>query len=533
MAMMTGGEAMVAELVARGITCVPGLPGAQVYGLFDALGRAGLRVVTPRHEQTCGYMAFGQARATGGPAAYAAVPGPGVLNTAAALLTAWGCNEQVLCLTGQVPTPFLGRGRGHLHEMRDQRATLAGIAKWAGRAETVAEVPAVLGRAFHEMAHGRPGPAAVEMPWEQFTARAEVAPAAPLPPGDDPDPGAALDAALDRLARAEAPMIFVGSGALGAEAEVLELAERLGAPAVAFRSGRGVVSNRHPLGLTLAEARDLWPETDCLLGIGTRLEIPGWRWSPRPEVPVIRLDIDAAELARTPDALALHGRAAPVLRLMLDAPALRLPAKPGWAARIAVARERAVPQVAALAPHAGFLAAIRRALPEDGIFVDEICQAGFVSWLGFPVYGPRSFISSGYQGTLGAGFPTALGVKLARPGAPVVSISGDGGFMFAAQELATAAAEGIAVVSVVFDNAAFGNVRRDQDEQFGGRRVGSGLANPDFVALARTLGVGASRAETPEALESALRAAFERDAPALIHVPVTGPEASPWPFLRA
>ncbi|GGL79683.1 thiamine pyrophosphate-dependent enzyme [Wenxinia marina] len=528
MARMTGGEAIAATVAAHGIDTVYGLPGAQVYGLFDALHRQELRVVTPRHEQTCGYMALGRFKATGAPSAYAVVPGPGVLNTGAALLTAWGCNAEVLCLTGQVPRAFLGRGRGHLHEMRDQRGTLEGMAKAALHAGSVAEAGGMVAEAFRLMRSGRPGPVAVEMPWDVFLDTAETEAGGRLDADPDPDPGDAVGAAAAAIARAERPMIFVGSGALGAEALVTELAERIGAPAVAFRSGRGVVPNAHALGLTVAEARHLWAEVDCLIGIGTRLEVPGWRWTARPEVPVVRIDIDAAELERTPDALALHGRAAPTVAALIEAvpAAMRTP----WRERIAAARERTAGEIGA-APHVGHLRAIREVLPPDGIFVEEICQAGFSSLFAFPVEKPRTFLSSGYQGTLGSGYPMALGAADARPDVPVVSIAGDGGFMFVAQELATAARYGLGVVSVVFDNGAFGNVRRDQVERFGGRLVGSELENPDFAALAEVFGVRAARADSPEALRAALTVALEAGGPWLVHVPVTGAEPSPWPFL--
>src|SRR6516225_871661 len=135
MTTMTGGEAIVSGLVAHGIDTVFGLPGAQIYGLFDAFQREKLKVIGARHEQACGYMAYGYARSTGKPGVFSVVPGPGVLNAGAAMLTAFGSNEPVLCLTGQVPTAFLGKGRGHLHEMPDQLATLRTFVKWAERIE--------------------------------------------------------------------------------------------------------------------------------------------------------------------------------------------------------------------------------------------------------------------------------------------------------------------------------------------------------------------------------------------------------------
>jgi len=190
----TGGEALVDSLIAHGVDTVFGLPGAQTYGLFDALHRAqpGVRTVGARHEQACSYMAFGFARSTGRPAVCTVVPGPGLLNAGAGLLTAWGCNQPVLCLTGQVPRSFLGLGRGHLHEMADQLGTAAGFTKWVARVEHPAQAPGLVHEAFKQMRQGRPGPAVLETPWDVFTQRAAVSPVAPfngpLVPPPDTDP---------------------------------------------------------------------------------------------------------------------------------------------------------------------------------------------------------------------------------------------------------------------------------------------------------------------------------------------------------
>ena len=244
---MTGGEAIVDGLLRHGIDTVFGLPGVQVYGLFDAFARASnrLRLINARHEQTTAYMALGYACATGRPSAYAVVPGPGVLNTSAALATAWGLNAPVLCLTGQVPSPMIGRLRGSLHELPDQLATLRSLLKWAERIEHPSQAPYLVARAFQEMQSGRRSPVALEMPWDQFSATAEVTPQDPLPlhplPTPDPEKIAALAKLVDG---ARAPMIWVGGGALHAPAEILALAERIGAPVVSFRNGRGVVDDR-------------------------------------------------------------------------------------------------------------------------------------------------------------------------------------------------------------------------------------------------------------------------------------------------
>src|ERR1700756_1660409 len=207
----SGGEAIVNGLVAHGVDTVFGLPGAQIYGLFDAFHQAQLRVIGARHEQACGYMAFGYARSSGKPGIFSVVPGPGVLNAGAALLTAYGGNEPVLCLTGQVPSAFLGKGRGHLHEMPDQLATLRTFVKWADRIEYPDNAPTAVARAFQEMLSGRRGPVALEMPWDVFTQRAEVGTSRvfdPLP-APQPDADRIRDAAA-LIKAAKRPMIFVG-----------------------------------------------------------------------------------------------------------------------------------------------------------------------------------------------------------------------------------------------------------------------------------------------------------------------------------
>jgi acetolactate synthase-1/2/3 large subunit len=409
----TGGEAIVDGLAAHGVHTVFGLPGAQTYGLFDALGRSEIRVIGARHEQACGYMAFGQARSTGKPGVFSVVPGPGLMNASAALLTAFGGNEPVLCVTGQVPTAYIGKGRGHLHEMPDQLATLRGIVKWAERIEYPGSAPALVARAFQEMRSGRRGPAALEMPWDVFTQRAEVVQPGPLAPLPAPPPdGDRVEAAAALVAAARAPMIFVGSGAFGAEAEILELAELIDAPVVAFRSGRGVVSNAHELGLTPAAAHHLWAGTDLMIGIGSRMELPTlFRWPVQPDgLRSIRIDIDPVEQRRlTVDAPIVADAQAGTRALLAAARAAGSTRTGGRRALIRAASARAQHEIQAIQPQLAYLEILRDVLPANAIVTDELSQVGFTSWFGFPVYEPRTFISSGYQGTLGSGFPTALG----------------------------------------------------------------------------------------------------------------------------
>ena len=537
MSLSSGGEAIVSGLVAHGVDTVFGLPGAQIYGLFDAFHQQQLKVIGARHEQACGYMAFGYARSTGRPGVFSVVPGPGVLNAGAALLTAFGCNELVLCLTGQVPTQFLGKGRGHLHEMPDQLATLRTFVKWAERIEYPGAAPVGVARAFQEMLSGRRGPVSLEMPWDVFTQRTETGPAEvfdPFPaPPPDPD---RIDAAAALIAASRTPMIFVGSGAIDARDEILELAELIDAPVVAFRSGRGIVSNAHELGITMAAAYRLWPKTDLMIGIGTRLELPTMsRWPYRPDGQrCVRIDIDPSEMRRfTPDAAVVADAKAGTKDLLA---AVRKHGYRKTSVRRTTIRDASAAahkEIQQVQPQMAYLNILRDVLPPNAIVTDELSQVGFASWYGFPIYQPRTFITSGYQGTLGSGFLTALGAKVAHPDTPVVAISGDGGFMFGVQELATAVQFKIGVVVLVFNNNAYGNVRRDQRERFDGRVVAADLVNPDFIKLAESFGVGAVRVTSPDAFRPALEQALANGGPYLIDIEVPrDSEASPWAFIH-
>jgi acetolactate synthase-1/2/3 large subunit len=537
MPVSSGGEAIVSGLVAHGVDTVFGLPGAQIYGLFDAFHQAQLKVIGARHEQACGYMAFGYARSTGRPGVFSVVPGPGVLNASAALLTAFGGNEPVLCLTGQVPTEFLGKGRGHLHEMPDQLATLRTFVKWADRIEYPANAPALVARAFQEMLSGRRGPASLEMPWDVFTQKVEVGATEIFdclsPPQPDPD---RVKSAAALIAASQSPMIFVGSGAIEAGDEILELAELIDAPVVAFRSGRGIVSNAHELGLTMAAAYRLWPQTDLMIGIGTRLELPAMtRWPFRPEgLKSIRIDIDAVEMRRyAPNAAIVADAKAGTSELSAAVRKAGYAKTRGRRATIVEASAAALQEIQKIQPQMAYLNILREVLPRNAIVTDELSQVGFASWYGFPVYEPRTFISSGYQGTLGSGFPTALGAKVAHPDRPVVAITGDGGFMFGVQELATAVQFNIGVVVLVFNNNSYGNVRRDQRERFDGRIVASDLVNPDFIKLAESFGVGAARVTSPDHFRPALEKALAHGGPYLIDIEVPrDSEVSPWAFIH-
>jgi acetolactate synthase I/II/III large subunit len=535
-ASMTTAEATVAALVAHGLDTIYALPGVHNDALFDALFKAAdrIRTVHTRHEQGAAYMALGAALATGRTQAYSVVPGPGLLNSSAALLTAYGTNAPVLALIGHIPQAAIGRMLGHLHEIRDQAGIIERLVDYYARIHSPAQAPSLVAAAIASMRSGRPGPAALECAIDVWglsgpaPASKPPAPAAPAPIDED-----AIRAAAKRLGGAARPLIVAGGGAQDAAAEVTELSRLLQAPVLAFRRGRGVLDARDPLSVTLPLGHELWAKADAVIGIGTHLHIPFNQWGVDDDLAVIRLDADPQEPARfQPPAVALVGDAKPILRRLIDVIAQHNEARPSRREDMAARQAKFRQELTRLGPLLGFLDAIRAALPEDGILVEEVTQMGFAARVAYPVYRPRTYISPGYQDNLGWGFATALGVQDARRDVPVLSISGDGGFMFTASELATAIRHRIPLTTVIFADGAFGNVRRNQEERYGNRLIASDLANPDFVRYAESFGAAAERARTPPELAAALARAFKRrDGPTLIEVPV-GPLPSPWEFIR-
>jgi acetolactate synthase-1/2/3 large subunit len=532
---MTTAEAVVATLIGHGLDTVYALPGVQNDLLFEALFKFNdrLRTVHTRHEQGAAYMALGAALATGKPQAYTVVPGPGLLNSSAALLTAFSMNAPVLALIGQIPAADIHKSLGHLHEIRDQTGIIARLVDHCALIRKPEQASRATAVALRAMRMGRPGPAALECAIDVWGKSAPVRLEAPLPVPAAKIDMDAIRRAAKRLGAARRPMIVCGGGAQDASEEITALSAMLQAPVLGYRRGRGVLDSRDPLSVTLPLGRDLWGEADVVLAVGTRLHMQLSQWGIDRNLAVIRVDADASEPNRVHRAaIALIGNAKPVLqRLLADLPArnIKRPSrKTEMAERQATWRRRLREK---LAPQIAYLDVIRAELPEDGIYVDEVTQLGFAARLVFPVYKPRTFLSPGYQDNLGWGFATALGAQHARPDVPVLSISGDGGFMFTASEMATAIRHRIPLVTVVFNDGAYGNVRRIQQERYGNRLIGSDLANPDFVAFAKSFGAEAIRTKGPEELRQTLRRAFaRRDGPTLIEVPV-GELPSPWQFI--
>ena len=531
MAMMTGGQAVVAALQAEGVRAVFGIPGMHTLHLYEALRTAPtIRHFTTRHEQGAAFMADGYARATGEPGVCLAITGPGATNTLTALGNAYCDSSPVFCITSEIATGHIGQGYEVFHELRDQLGLFAGVTAWNERAARVAEIPGAVHRAMVALRTGRPRPAHLEIPIDVLAATGEVeiaAPAAVERPAADP---AQVAAAAALLARARFPLIYAGGGvnSAGAGAALVSLAERLGAPVLTTFTGKGAIPEDHPLSLGCGPWRrgliaDYLARADLLLVVGARLaQVETRDWT-------LRSAEDARPRGYRPDR---------------DRPALpgdgwcgqRCPAGAGTDHRgpggqrgapgpIASGGDRAMAGRTLRAPGCREIpgsASWRRsraALARDAIVANDAALVNGWTSQHLPSYTPRSVLFPSGFAALGFALPAALGAKIAFPERQVVAVCGDGGFLFTAQELATAVQYGLAVVVLVFNDGSYGSIARLQQAQFGAA-FAADLVNPDFVRLAEAFGAWAARASTPEEVGAALAAALRANRPALIEAPV-------------
>lgn len=527
---------MARQLVLEGITDLFGIPGVQLDWATDGLRELEneIKFWVPRHEQTAAYMADGYARSTGKIGACMVVPGPGMLNAMAGLATAWACNSPVLAIVGQIPSAAIGKGFGMLHEIQDQSRTLGTVTKWHALARSPQDVPNLIREAVKQLRTGRPQPVAVEIPPDILAASAEVTLLQP-PAHEDfrmaPDAGA-IEHAAKLLSGARHPIIYAGGGALAANAsaEIERLADKLQAPVVMSDYGRGVLSDRHPLALTTLGGRAVFPHADVVLVVGSRFAevgMPGATW-PQDKIKFIYMNTDtnAWSPPRIP-ALAIQCDARLGLAALADSVTDR---KPSRADDVRKVREWCEVQLREVQPQYDWTNSLRRALPEDGIFVQDLTQVCYYSRAFIPLYRPRTSITPGHQGTLGFAYPTALGVAAANPGRAVLCASGDGGFGYGLADLATAAKYKLGVVAIVFNDKQFSNVKNAHKATFG-RSTAYELHNPDFGKLADAFGVKSATIKTPTDLDKVLPAAIASGEPWLIDAQV-GDMGDPWHLVR-
>jgi acetolactate synthase-1/2/3 large subunit len=513
---LTGGQALVAQLLEEGVTDISGIPGIQLDWAVDAIRSQPdrIRYIMPRHEQATSYMADGYARTTGREGVFMVVPGPGVLNALSGLATAYACSSRVLCISGQIPSTLIGQKHGMLHEIPDQSGILKSLTKWHGIAHRPEDVPALVHEAFVQLRSGHPRPVAIELPPDVLQAKGvtKVLPRAEFS-RLEPQPDTIEEAAAI-LAQAKFPVIQVGGGAAasGAGKAIQALAERLQAPVVMTDGARGLLDDNHPLALTSLGGRAVFPHADVIVAVGTRF-IDGIAKPTHAsgDTRYIYVNVDAGAAEALLAALPSEIRASS-------------------SDKIGKVKAWAASQTDAIQPQTDYVRAIRSSMAKDDILVSELTQVGYFSNIAFPVHAANSYVTPGYQGTLGYGFNTALGAAHGNPDRRVVSLNGDGGFGWGMQELATLARDGCNMSVVVFVDGHYGNVRRIQQRTFGDTFAVE-LANPDFAHLASAFGLPFEKVDSPSGLRDALVRAKDSNGPALIAVSVSE-MPSPWALIH-
>ena len=536
MPFMSGAEALVALLVRDGVKVVFGLPGVQIMDAVDAIYRdKNIRWISTRHEQTAAYMAYGYALSTGKIGVAMVLPGPGALNTTAAIGTAYSASAPVLLISGQIESQHLDFHRGVLHELDHQLDIFRYLTKYCDRVDRAEDIPDILCRALRELKTGRPRPAEIEVPFDLWAKKGEMVFAnterlTPVPP----EPGD-IDKAAVILGKAKRPVILTGRGAVkaGIAKEVSQLAEQLKAAVVVMPDGQGLIPATHPLygGSFTLWLNPIFKETDAMLVIGSRLRASGnTQLHLGLDQRVIQVDCDSGELGRNHRTdLGISADAGLVMNALIGS--LGKKSASTWTEKeLAERRANSKQRLEKTAPlQMSIIDTIHSVIGDEGIIVPDVTNIGYWCDIAYPVNKMYSYVDSSYFATLGFAFPSALGAKVGNPDKAVVAVCGDGGFSYASSELATAVQEKINLVTLVFRDDAYGTVTGIQRRQFGGRYIGNSLHNPDYVKFAEAFGAVGMRAE-PARLGEALKKALAADRPAVIEIPVP-PLETPWDAL--
>jgi acetolactate synthase-1/2/3 large subunit len=520
-----GADVLVAQLESLGVEVAFGIPGVHNLAIFDALRRSRVRTVLVRHEQSAVYAADGYARATGRLAAAITTTGPGAANAAAAMGEARASRSPVLHISTQIETRLLaGRGgKWSLHESPTQREMMDAVSVWSGQVARADAIPTMLQRAAHEAFAGRRGPVFVEIPHDLLDAPVTWSARPPMPvraPGVDERQ---LERAADVLRDAKRPAIWAGGGAVsaGAHEAIAKLAEALDAPVVTTYAGKGVLPREHPLLAGFPphqpEITKLLAQSDALVVIGSDLDgmnTEGWRIPlPRPRV-AINTMVEDARRNYAADVV-IEADAAAALDALLP---LVPPRKAATAARrVAAAREKADASLRAskefAAPYA-FVRALEDIVPARTVVACDMAIAGYWTAAYYRPRAPRELLYPLGWGTLGFALPAAVGA--ATSGVRALAVCGDAGALFAIGELATAAQENLPLAVLVVNDEGYGMLRYDERERFK-TEFASDVRAPDFVALAKSFGIGARRA-TENDVGTALKWALGRTGPALVEL---------------
>ena len=518
---MKGADILIECLKVQGVSAVFGMPGTQNIQIYDALLRRGKDTIDHylvRHEYAATQMADGFARATGEVGVAITVPGPGASNASTGILEAFTDCAPVLLITGQSDSSLYSKHPSKMFHGLDQMRFFESLTKYCAIAHTVAEIPVVVENAFKAMRNGRPGPTVLEFPMDVVTGEGEVripprVERAELPPPDDTD----LSTAVETIRNAKMPLIFAGSAVFHSNArnELRLLAEKLNAPVIVTRNGKGVLSEDHPLALQICYGylgREALQRSDCLIGIGPRFtSIDTRNWSLELPQPFIQIDEDADEIGREyPCDVGVVGDMKLTLQALIEDV---VPGQNGWDETLAELRTKFDAQ-----PSLPVIHELQDVLPRDTIYAIDVHALGYASFAEFPIYDPRTFLYPNIGVALGHAYPAAIGAKVAYPDRPVICFSGDGGFLMGAVEMATAMKYGINVVAIVVNDGALSAIKGSQMKGCEGRTIDTDLLNPDFVEFAKSFGAYAKRVEDLGDFKETLRAALAAEQPALIEV---------------
>jgi acetolactate synthase-1/2/3 large subunit len=505
------------------------MPGSHSATIYDAIARRPgvIDTILIRNEQAGAFAADGYARVSGVPGIVCTTAGPGATNALSGVAECWADSVPILLVSGQVNAATLDRECGNYHEI-DLERIFQPATKWCGTVRQLEQIPGFVARAFQAMTTGRPRPAAIFLPQDLMRAPCSdsVRPQDFQPPAVPCAREEEIAQAAELLSGAARPIILAGGGALwsGAAGAIERLASRLGAPVVTTLNGKGLLDERHPLSLghaRSARAKKALPHADLMLAVGCRFTevMTDWR---RMTVPadLIQIDLDSTQIGMNfPVRLGIVADARSAIEAISKALSAARPGD-GWSALWEEARS------ARPARPEWLIDTLRAALPGDVPVFTDACEMGYRMHADWISHGPRLFFYPSNFITLGWAFPAALGGAVARGGEPVVVVSGDGGFLMTAQELATAARYRLRVIALVHNDSTYGAIKNIQDRNHEGRYLDVELNNPDFLALAQAYGVPGCRATDPDQLDRAVREALDRDGPSLIEVP------DQWRYMR-
>jgi len=546
---MIGAKALMTAMEKEGVKQVFGLPGGSNLPMYDEFSRCDIRHILARHEQSASHMADGFGRVSRKPGVCFATSGPGATNILTGIATAQADSSPMIAVTGQVPVAMIGKDAF-------QESDIIGMAnpvvKYAYQPRTAAEIPEVIRKGFYIAETGRPGPVLIDIPKDVQQNEAEmVFPDEFQIPGFHPwtDPDmVAVEKAIEMLLHAEKPVILAGGGTIisSAFAELQSIAETLMLPVVTTFKGKGAFPENHPLCLGSigmhghAEANKIMAEADCVLAIGTRFSdrSVGTFETFEKGLKIIHMDVDPAEIGKNQTAqLAVVGDVRVNLRIMVKLllqKAIKKTDETPWTKHV---RETRSYWKENLKLHPGEMGAakilrkLRELLPKESIVTTEVGQHQMWASLFYDVIQPGTFFSSTGLGTMGWGFPAAIGAKVARPDVPVVDIAGDGSFAMTENSLATAVLEDIPVIVFVLNNSTLGMVAQWQRTFYDRRMVGVDQKNcPDYVKLAESYGAQGLRAQSMDELDKAIKTALSSDVATVIDIPID-PEEDVLPFV--